>query len=68
MSFEVFFGTVVNENRKYCLARSIDDKAYIRPGTSEGVEKVRNKRILVLVAEDKMRKLPKYHWPEKKYM
>ena len=62
------FSTVVNENRKYCLARSIDDKAYIRPGTSEGFEKIRNKRILVPVAEDKMRKLPKYDWPEKKYM
>ena len=63
-----FFSTVVNENRKYCLARMIDDKAYIRPGTSEGFEKVRNKRILVPVAEDKMWKLPKYDWPEKKYM
>ena len=36
------FSTVVDENRKYCLARGIDDKAYIRPGTSEGFETVRN--------------------------
>ena len=39
MSLEGFFSTVVDENKKYCLARSIDDKAYIRPGTSEGFEK-----------------------------
>lgn len=51
---------------KFSFARSIDDKAYVRPGTSEGFEKTRNKRILTPCAEEKSRKLPKYDWPESK--
>ena len=42
-----------------------DDKAYIRPGTSEGFDKTRNIRILTLSDEATARKLPKYDWPEK---
>ena len=45
--------------------RSTDDKAYIRPSTSEGFDKARNIRILTLSDEAKARKLPKYDWPEK---
>ena len=44
---------------------STDDKAYIRPGTSEGLEKTRNTRILTLSDVNKARKLPKYDWPER---
>ena len=33
--------------------RSIDDKAYLRPGTSEGFAKTRNSWILTLSAEQK---------------
>ena len=44
--------------------RSIDDKAYLRPGTSEGFSKTRNSRILTMSTEAKARKLPKYDWPE----
>ena len=45
--------------------RSMDDKAYLRPGTSEGFEKARNLRILTLSDNERARKLPKYDWPEK---
>lgn len=43
----------------------MDDKAYLRPGTSEGFEKARNLSILTLTDEEKARKLPKYDWQEK---
>ena len=33
------FSRRVGDERKFCFARSIDDKAYVRPGTSEGFEK-----------------------------
>ena len=36
--------------------RSIDDKAYLRPGTSEGFSSVRNGRILTPSSESKMEK------------
>jgi hypothetical protein len=45
--------------------RSIDDKAYLRPGTSEGFLNTRNQKILTLTDVEKARKLPKYDWPEK---
>ncbi|CAH3040108.1 unnamed protein product, partial [Pocillopora meandrina] len=51
--------------RKFCFMRSTDDKAYLRPGTSEGFDKARNLRILTLSDHTKARKLPKYDWPEK---
>ena len=44
--------------------RSIDDKAYLRPGTSEGCSKTRNSQILTMSAEAKAHKLPNYDWPE----
>ena len=34
--------------RKYSYVHSMDDKAYVRPGASEGFEKTRNVRILTL--------------------
>lgn len=46
--------------------RSIDDKAYLRAGTSEGFAKTRNSQIVTLSAEEKARKLPKYDWLESK--
>ena len=48
-----------------CFMRSTDNKAYNRPGTSEGLEKMRNTRILMLSDVNKARKLPKYEWPER---
>ena len=60
-----FFSAQISDARKFCLMRSTDDKAYIRPDTSEGFEKARNIRILTLSDEAKARKLPKYDWPEK---
>ena len=53
--------------RHFTLIRSMDDKAYLRPGTSEGFCSVRNTRILTSSAETKMRKLPKYDWPQKMF-
>ena len=62
-----FFGSSIPDNiRELSFMRSIDDKAYLRPGTSEGFAKTRNSRILTLSAEAKARKLPKYDWPESK--
>ena len=60
------FSRKVGDERKYCFARSIDDKAYVRPGTTEGFGKTRNKRILTPSANERSRQLPKYDWPEKK--
>ena len=45
--------------------RSTDDKAYLRPGISEGFSNARNQRILTPTDVDKARALPKYDWPEK---
>ena len=44
--------------------QSIDDKAYIRPGTSEGFSKARNVKVLMLSDINKLRKLPKYDFVE----
>ena len=59
---DFFFSSVMESERKHCLMRSIDDKAYLRPGTSEGFNSVRNNRIFTPTAKDQMRKLPKYDW------
>lgn len=56
---------VSKENRELAFARSIDDKAYVRPGTSEGFEKTRNVRIITLSDDSRARHLPKYDWPGK---
>ena len=60
------FSKNVGDERKYSFARNIDDKAYVRPGTSEGFEKTRNKRFLTPSADERARKLPKYDWAEKR--
>ena len=57
---DFFFSKRTKANRKYCLTKSIDDKVYLRPGTSEGFNSVRNKRILTPAASEKIRKFPKY--------
>lgn len=51
-------------DRQYALIHSMDDKAYVRPGTSEGLEKTRKVRIINLTGEG-AKQLPKYDWPEK---
>lgn len=60
---QFFFETP--ESTKLNLIHSMDDKAYVRPGTSEGFEKTRNIKILT-VNGDGARQLPKYDWPEQK--
>ena len=60
-----FWGAQNFTARKFCFMRSTDNKAYLRPGTSEGFDKARNLRILTLSDHSKARKLPKYDWPEK---
>ena len=45
--------------------RSIDDKAYLRPGTSEGFLNTRCQKILTVSDVSKARQLPKYDWPQK---
>ena len=60
-----FFRKEFKDNSQMCFMRSIDDKAYLRPGTSEGFLNTRNEKILTLTDVEKARKLPKYDWPEK---
>ena len=61
-----FFSNKVDaQTRNLCFMRSTDDKAYLRPGTSEGFEKCRNVKILNLTDVNRARVLPKYDWPEK---
>ncbi|CAB3990934.1 RNA-directed DNA polymerase from transposon X-element [Paramuricea clavata] len=60
-----FFGKDFKDNSHICFMRSIDDKAYLRLGTSEGFLNTRNKNILTLTDVEKAKKLPKYDCPEK---
>ena len=60
-----FFSKAKEATRRYCFMKSIDDKAYLRPGTSEGFQNTRNQRILTSSEVQKARELPKYDWPEK---
>ena len=60
-----FFSSKVKDSKDFCLIESTDDKACIRPGTSEGLEKTRNVRIMTRTDVEKARKLPKYDWPVK---
>lgn len=39
--------------RPFCLARDIDDKAYVRRGTFEGFENSRNVRTITLTEKKK---------------
>ena len=59
------FSEEAGEAKLFSLLHSIDDKAYLRPGTSEGFSSARNLKILTVTDADKARKLPKYDWPEK---
>ena len=59
------FSEKAENANEYSLIHSIDDKAYICPGASEGFSSARNQRILTLSEASKARKLPKYDWPEK---
>ena len=58
-----FFSERKAGERKYCFARSCDDKVYLHPGTSETFEKKRNVKIIMLESEG-ARQLPKYDWSE----
>jgi len=61
----IFYGSSTPEHiRELSFMGSIDDKAYLRAGTSEGSSKTRNSQILTMSTEVKARKLPKYDWPE----
>ncbi len=60
------FSSRVEKQYKFALAKSSDDKAYLRPGTSEGFSGQQKCRILMPSAEERSRKLPKYDFPESK--
>ena len=60
-----FFGQESAGNSHLCFMRSIVDKAYLRPGTSEGFQNTRNQKILTLTDVEEANQLPKYDWPEK---
>lgn len=51
----------------FTFIQSMDDKAYLRAGTSEGFCSARNTRIQTSSAEAKTKKLPKYNWPQKMF-
>ena len=53
----IFFSAKNSQARKYCFMESTDDKAYIRPGTSEGFDRARNIRIITLSDEAKARRI-----------
>ena len=59
------FSEDAGKAESFSLLHSIDDKAYLRPGTSEGFSSARNLKILTVTDDNKARKLPKYDWPEK---
>jgi hypothetical protein len=50
--------------KDYSLFHSMDDKAYLRPGTGEGFAGARKRKILTVAVAEKARKLPKYDWPQ----
>ena len=52
-----------DENLKYNFEISMDDKAYICPGTGTGMTGARNIRIFQPSDENTARKLPKYDFP-----
>ena len=60
-----FFSKNVESSRHLRFMRSIDDKAYLRPGTSEGFLNTRCQKILTVSDFSKARQLPKYDWPQK---
>ena len=51
-----------SEDRKFSLIKSIDDKAYVRPGTSVGLRDVKKSGIYQPTDSNADRKLPKYDW------
>ena len=52
------FSENAGEVSKFALLHSMDDKAYLRPGTGEGFASVRNQKILTLADAPKAKKLP----------
>ena len=50
------------QDRKYALIKSMDDKAYVRPGTSVGFRDTKRGGIFQPSDSDVARKLPKYNW------
>ena len=54
------------EATEYAIIHSKDDKAYVRLGTCEGLEKTRNVKILTLSDSSRARKLPLHDFPEGK--
>ena len=50
------------EDRKFSFIKSIDDKAYVRPGTSVGLRDVKKSGIYQPADSNVARKLPKYDW------
>ena len=53
-----FFGRESRETSHLCFMRSTDDKAYLRPGTSEGFANARNQKIITITDVEKARMLP----------
>ena len=60
-----FFSKAKEATHRFCFMQSVDDKAYLRPGTSEDFQHTQNQRILTSSDTQKARELPNYDWPEK---
>lgn len=58
------FSESAGTSKDYSIIHSMDDKAYLRPGTGEGFGGARKRKILTVAEVDKAKKLPKYDWPQ----
>ena len=60
-----FYSKKAEHSSNLCFMQSIDDKAYLRPGTSEGFMNARNQRIFIVNDVNRARQLSKYDWPQR---
>ena len=60
---DYFFSEDSEFDRSDIFQRSFDDKAYIRPGTGDAMDRTRNTRILVSSDPKKRKELPIHDWP-----
>ncbi|XP_065130789.1 uncharacterized protein [Paramisgurnus dabryanus] len=61
---EHLFGVEAGERRKFAVAISMDDKAYLRPGTSEGFHGSRRQSVLQPTDDQAAKRLPVHDFPE----
>ena len=60
-----FYSKKAEHSSNLCFMQSIDDRAYLRPRTSEGFMNARNQRIFTVNDVNRARQLPKYDRPQR---